>query len=94
MFKPNSAITREEIARVIVAAYNNKTNTSLQTGRTLYFNDLDDISHWAYDYIVEAADMGFIYGITDELFAPKQNATRAQAAAMLKRVYDKLHPTE
>lgn len=94
LFKPNSAITREEIARVIVAAYNNKTNTSLQTGRTLYFNDLDDISHWAYDYIVEAADMGFIYGITDELFAPKQNATRAQAAAMLKRVYDKLHPTE
>ena len=94
LFKPNSAITREEIARVIVAAYNNKTNTALQTGRALYFNDLDDISHWAYDYIVEAADMGFIYGITDELFAPKQNATRAQAAAMLKRVYEKLHPTE
>ena len=37
--------------------------------------------------------MGFIYGITDELFAPKQPAaTRAQAAVMIKRVYDKLHP--
>lgn len=94
LFKPNEKITREEIARVIVAAYNSKTNTKLQTGRTLYFNDIDDISYWAYDYIVEAADMGFIYGITDELFAPRQSATRAQAAAMLKRVYEKLHPAE
>ena len=50
-------------------AYNSKTNTKLEKGKSLYFNDLDDISYWAYDYIVEAADMGFIYGITDELFA-------------------------
>ena len=92
LFKPNADITREEIARVIVAAYNSKTNTKLEKGKSLYFNDLDDISYWAYDYIVEAADMGFIYGITDELFAPKQPATRAQAAVMIKRVYDKLHP--
>lgn len=93
LFKPNSAITREELARVIVSAYNGKTNTNLQTGKTLYFNDIDEISHWAYDYIVEAADMGFIYGMTDELFAPKQPATRAQAAVMLKRVYEKLNPS-
>ncbi|MFR5432084.1 MAG: S-layer homology domain-containing protein, partial [Clostridia bacterium] len=93
LFKPNADITREEIARVIVAAYNSKTNTKLEKGKSLYFNDLDDISYWAYDYIVEAADMGFIYGMTDELFAPKQPATRAQAAVMIKRVYDKLHPT-
>lgn len=94
LFKPNADITREEIARVIVAAYNSKTNTKLEKGKSLYFNDLDDISYWAYDYVVEAADMEFIYGITDELFAPKQPATRAQAAVMIKRVYDKLHPTE
>lgn len=93
LFKPNDAITREELARVIVSAYNSKANTKLQTGKTLYFNDIDDISYWAYDYIVEAADMGFIYGITDELFAPKLPATRAQAAVMLKRVYDKLNPS-
>ena len=37
--------------------------------------------------------MGFIYGMTDELFAPKQPATRAQAAVMLKRVYEKLNPS-
>lgn len=94
LFNPNEAITREELAKVIVAAYNAKTNTKLETGKTLYFNDLDNISYWAYDYIVEAADMGFINGMTEELFAPKQHATRAQTAVMLKRVYDKLNPAQ
>lgn len=93
LFKPDAPITREELARVIVSAYNHKSNTKLETGKTLYFNDIDEVSYWAYDYIVEAADMGFIYGMTDELFAPKLPATRAQAAVMLKRVHEKLNPS-
>ena len=35
-----------------------------------------------------------INGMTEELFAPKQHATRAQTAVMLKRVYDKLNPAQ
>lgn len=94
LFNPHNAITREEIAKVIVAAYNSKSNTKMQTGRSLYFNDIDEVSYWAYDYIAEAAEQGFVNGVTEELFAPKQYASRAQAVVMLKRVYDKLHPAE
>ena len=94
LFNPNKAISREEIAKVIVAAYNSKTGTELEKGRSLYFNDLEDISYWAYDYIAEAQELGFITGVTQELFAPKNPATRAQAAVMLRRVYDKLNPAE
>lgn len=93
LFSPNTPITREEIAKVIVAAYNSKTNTALEKGKSLYFNDLDNISYWAYDYIVEAVDLGFVNGVSEEMFEPKQSATRAQAAVMLRRVYDKLNPS-
>lgn len=94
LFNPNTAISREEIAKVIVEAYNSRTQTKLQQGKALYFNDIDDISYWAYDYVAEAAELGFVNGVTDELFAPKSPATRAQAAVMLKRVYDKLNPAD
>lgn len=91
LFRPNDKITREEIAKVIVSAYNQKTNKSLEQGGALYFNDIENISSWAYDYIVAATREGFINGISEELFAPKQNATRAQAVVMLKRLYDKIN---
>lgn len=90
LFRPNDPITREEIAKVIVAAYNGKSGTKLQKGGALYFNDIDEVSAWAYDYIVEAVDKGFVAGISEDIFAPKANATRAQAVVMLRRVYDEL----
>lgn len=94
LFRPEAAISREEIAKVIVEAYNSKTNGKLEKGGALYFNDLEEISYWAYDYIVEAVNLGFVNGISEELFAPKNIATRAEAAVMLRRVYDKLNPTQ
>jgi len=91
LFRPNDPISREEIAKVIVAAYNAQTNTNLEKGGALYFNDINEIGAWAYDYIVEAVNKGFIAGISEDIFAPKANATRAQAVVMLRRVYDELH---
>lgn len=93
LFSPERPITREEIAKTVVSAYNLKANKQLERGKSLYFNDIDQISSWAYDYIAEAADMGFVNGVTEELFVPKRQATRAEAAVMLKRVYDELNGT-
>lgn len=93
LFSPQRNITREEIAKTVVSAYNLKSGTQLVSGKSLYFNDIDQISSWAYDYIAEAADKGFVNGVTDELFMPKREATRAEAAVMLKRVYDELNGT-
>ena len=75
----------------MVSAYNSKSGRKLETGKSLYFNDIDSISYWAYDYIAEAQELGFVNGVTDELFAPKNSATRAEAAVMLRRMYDKLN---
>ncbi len=91
LFNPSKNIEREEIAKVVVSAYNSKSGRKLETGKSLYFNDIDSISYWAYDYIAEAQELGFVNGVTDELFAPKNSATRAEAAVMLRRMYDKLN---
>ena len=91
LFNPYKNITREEIAKVVVSAYNSKSGKQLERGKSLYFNDIDRISYWAYDYIAQAAELGFVNGVTDELFAPKNSATRAEAAVMLRRMYDKLN---
>ena len=64
---------------------------SAESRSTANFTDIENISGWAYDYVVLATREGFIKGITEDLFAPKDYATRAQAVVMLKRLYDKLN---
>lgn len=94
LFTPNAPISREEIAKVIVGAYHSKAGGSPEQGKALYFNDLADISFWAYDSIAEAVNLGFMNGLSEETFSPKSNATRAQAAVLLRRVYDKLNAAQ
>lgn len=91
LFNPYRNISREEIAKVVVSAYNSKSGSSAEKGRALYFNDIDNISYWAYDYIAEAQELGFVTGTADDMFMPKSSATRAEAAVMLRRMYDKLN---
>lgn len=51
------------------------------------FLDIDN-----YDYkIREAYGLGFVNGVTADTFDPNGTLTREQAAAMLGRVYEKLH---
>lgn len=48
------------------------------------FTDTDD------PMVLQAAAAGFVYGITEDTFAPNSLVTREQAAAMLSRVFTKL----
>ena len=45
-------------------------------------------------YIALAYRMGVLGGVGGDLFAPRASATREQAAAVLVRVYDRLHDTQ
>ncbi len=38
--------------------------------------------------------MGLVSGMGNDLFVPDRYATREQAAVMLSRLYDKLHPAQ
>lgn len=88
-FKPNQNITREEISALAVTfyehAFGSVTGTSINR-----FTDQDEINDWAVPYIEKCLALRIITGMTENSFAPKTNATRAQAATILKRLYIKI----
>ena len=84
-FNPNKVITREEMVKFIICAYNT-------TGRTIEAEDVDfkdnsDISDWAVEYVMQACAAGFVNGMDTNCFCPKETATRAQAAVIISRLY-------
>ena len=86
-FAPNQTITRAEMAAVIVRFMDE------MDGVNLLGNHFDDIaSHWAVEYINTAAVSGWVqgpYGL-DGAFYPDRPLTRAEAAAMINRISDRL----
>ena len=52
------------------------------------YSDSGDISPWAADYVRKATGIELMNGVSDNMFAPKQYATRAQTAVLIKRFLD------
>ena len=48
--------------------------------------DNADISEYAKDAVIWNLDKGIMFGNDDNTFAPKDNTTRAQAAAVFERI--------
>ncbi|OPZ73627.1 MAG: Surface layer protein precursor [Firmicutes bacterium ADurb.Bin456] len=57
---------------------------ALASERTTFTDD-QDIADWARGYIVIEYREGIVDGYPDHSFAPKNNATRAEACAMIFR---------
>lgn len=83
-FAPNATITREEMAVMLAGAlkFTGKAEGKLAS---LTFTDKERISSWAQDAVVQATGAGILQGNKEGAFAPKSNATRAEAAVVLKR---------
>ena len=91
-FRPEQEITREEMAALIVRAlkYAGQEVIVDDVDAILArFEDASKISPWAKEEAAQAVASGIIIG-RDGLFAPKDNATRAEAVVMLKRMLVKL----
>ena len=88
LFRPNDVITREEMAKVMVEAYQIYTENSINAIAVL-FDDSSDISGWAAEYVNQAVSAGLMNGTGEKQFSPKSNATRAQAAAVIARLLRK-----
>lgn len=89
-FMPNEEITREQMAVMVTRAmkFAGKTpEASTSTDSLLAkFQDQNKISTWARNEIMASMKASIMDGMTDTVFAPDQQATRAQAAVMLKRL--------
>ena len=88
-FAPNERITREQMAVIISAALalaqEAPAEANPQSTGLAVFDDRAVISAWARESVVRVVAAGIIVGMPDGSFAPAAYATRAQAAAMLKR---------
>ncbi|CAG7644110.1 S-layer homology domain-containing protein [Paenibacillus allorhizosphaerae] len=85
-FRPNANVTREEMAVMIARALQLVDKKNGPTAKLIQFSDGTSISSWASASVAKAVDTGIIQGVSDTSFEPGQNATRAQAATMLKRM--------
>lgn len=91
-FRPEHEISREEMAALIARALKN-------AGQEVVVDDVDavlarfvdanEISSWAKEEAAQAVASGIIIG-RNGLFAPKDNATRAEAVVVVKRMLVKL----
>jgi len=94
----NIATEQALLALVAYQQYMNSGNTiynlantatkPVDTGTTVTFADENTISAWASDSVHRAYDAGLMLGVSDQelVFAPKQQLTRAQFAALVVRL--------
>lgn len=84
-FAPDKAITREEIA-VIVVNYAKATGYRLPATRAASdFADAASVGSTYQDAVTAMQQAGIMMGGTNNMFNPKGNATRAEVSAMLDR---------
>jgi hypothetical protein len=88
-FAPDEPITREQMAVMLLGAYNRLTGKTLADSATTQetkFADEGAVSAWARESVRLAASLSLMDGSDDGAFHPQQSATRAQAAAVIFRL--------
>lgn len=104
-FRPNEPVTRGDMAEMLVRALGlNDAALSLSSNRAFPLDSGQisapvaenptpflDLPEGKEGYAVIAYTIGMTKGLSETSFGPDATATRAQAAAMLTRVYERLH---
>jgi len=85
-FQPQRAITRAEFATAMTRFF-----TGLPTEGANMFPDI--YGHWAAAEINAAARMGWVTGMPNGNFEPNRPITRAEAAALINRILQRLPRT-
>lgn len=92
-FKPEKAISREEMAVMLVRAKAYALGAkpeSLKEGKLPSYSDSTSISGWAKSSVSVAVEAKLMNGRSATVFAPKGQTTRAESAVVLKRLLKSL----
>ncbi|WP_342565268.1 pullulanase [Paenibacillus sp. FSL R7-0345] len=90
LFAPNAAISREEMAAMVIRALEVKQGQKIsQSAASAGFADAGSISPWAAVYVNTAAGLGLVQGREGNQFAPKANMTRAESAQVIYKLLAK-----
>jgi hypothetical protein len=86
MFLPDTPIMREEIAALIVRAYEMLGQAKIENQSVDFMYDIDEASEYTKEYSKKGIIARLIKGTSEITFSPKANATRAEATVMIKRL--------
>lgn len=86
-FDPNGNITRQEMTKIISNILENKFRPQENLEDLKEFRDFEEIAPWARESAALCLREKIIGGVSEGVFAPLENATRAQAAVVLYRIY-------
>ena len=84
-FAPDANITREQIATIMFRYAQYKGMVAVTLEENLHFTDSREISEYAVSAMNWAVGTGLMKGKSTETINPKDNATRAEIAAILQR---------
>ena len=84
-FGPNDAITREQLAAILMNYADYKGMDVSARADLSAYSDADTISSWATDTMQWAVAEGYISGMTADTLEPQGSATRAQVASIFQR---------
>jgi subtilisin family serine protease len=90
-FAPNETVTREQMALMVMKAYEHQTGNPLSNiniTQEVKFSDEGSVSAWARTFVRLADAKGLMSGRTNGAFDPSQNATRAEAISVIKRLLE------
>jgi len=82
-FRPDDMLTREQFAKIIITAAGLEDTAAALKDKTM-FPDVNP-SSWSSGYINAALDKGYITGMPDGKFHPKEGISFAQACTILVR---------
>ena len=84
-FAPDEKITREQIAAIMFRYAQYKGMEAVTLEENLHFDDANEISEYAVSAMNWAVGKGLMKGKSATTINPKDNATRAEIAAILQR---------
>lgn len=87
-FGAGRAVTRQDLATILRRAMT-FAKYDFAGSASVSFTDEDDVDMYALDGVLTLASEGIINGFDDGSFRPRENTTRAEAAVMFDRVYEK-----
>lgn len=87
-FDPNAAITREQMAAMLVRAYEVKIGEDFTATKESNYTDANSISPYAKAYVDAAFELEIMTG-TNGKFNPQADASRAQAAKVISQLLTK-----
>lgn len=90
-YAPEAPVSREEMAVMILKAYQFKTGQTAEAKGTNPFRDAGSISRWAVDAVSAAKELGLISGRGSSLFMPHETVNRAEGAQAISLLMGKIN---